>query len=155
MASPREKIDNKSTPCRAVTEVDAKSKIDPKIGPTHGVQPMAKDPPKIKEVMDLPRLLCKAAGIFNLFSEDKNGILNNPINDSPKVITNTPPIRVSHILDEAKAVPNKPDNVPNIMKTTLKPKTKNTPLRKIFLLALFAFLGSWRSSADIPLIKPR
>ena len=42
MANPREYEDNNKIPLAITSLVDAKAKIDPRIGPIHGVQPNAK-----------------------------------------------------------------------------------------------------------------
>ena len=95
IASPRENIDSNAAPWKAVAEVEAKSKIAPRIGPTQGVQPKPKADPRIRELTGLPSL--NTVGALNFISLAKNGILKTFSINNPKIITKTPPIRVSHI----------------------------------------------------------
>ena len=46
MASPKEYEDNNRTPLAITSLVDARAKIDPRIGHIHGVQPNAKAIPR-------------------------------------------------------------------------------------------------------------
>jgi hypothetical protein len=54
IARPIENIERRNAPWRADASVEASSRIDPKIGPTHGVQPNAKAPPIRTELDGLP-----------------------------------------------------------------------------------------------------
>ena len=94
IASPAEKIVSKSAPLSALVDVDAKSKIEPSIGPTHGVQPKAKAEPKIKEfrVLSLSKI---AKVLHGLPPRKKVGLKMSSIK-SPKIITKTPPILPNH-----------------------------------------------------------
>lgn len=153
-ANPAEKIVSRNAPCNAEEAVDAKTKIEPSIGPTHGVHPNAKAEPRIKEFIGFPRL--KSAGALNCFSPIRNGIFTTLSIKSPKTITKTPPILPNHNLYGVRNVaPINPTSVPKIIKTALNPTIKKKPFRKIFQRALFAFSGSFKSSREAPLINPK
>ena len=89
MAKPIEKTKSKRPPVTTVALDAANNKIEPKTGPTHGVQPKPKAAPKTSELEALPR--SKIAGILNLFSSLKLEIFKIFIMNNPNTITNTPP----------------------------------------------------------------
>lgn len=153
ITNPEEKISSSNAPWSAVAEVEASKRTEPRIGPTHGVQPKANAAPRIKELSAFPR--SKIFGTLNCFSDVRKGILKTFIMKSPKIITNKPPILVSQNLYGTSPLPTKPANVPSVIKTTLKPTTKAKPLRNIFQRADFFFSGSFKSSRDTPLINPK
>jgi len=88
--APNEKTESMKAPLTAVDDVEANIKIDPKIGPTQGVQPRLKDEPNTKELKGLPGLMGR--GSLNFISRDKNGILKTFNIYNPKIITKTPAI---------------------------------------------------------------
>jgi hypothetical protein len=120
-----------------VADETASVKIDPKIGPTHGVQPKTNVASKIKELTGLSGFNIFILPIF--FSTFKNGSRKIPIIKSPKNITKIPPIRESQILYGAKAELTKPKRLPSNTKTKLKPIINKVPFKKIFLRADFNF----------------
>ena len=121
-ARPAENTASKNMPETTDTEVEASNKIVPKIGPTHGVQPSANAPPSINEFNSRPR--SKKTGTRNRASRFKNGIFNTFIMKSPNIMTNNPPIRVSHIRKGASANPINPASAPNTIKTKENPTMK-------------------------------
>jgi len=152
-ASPREKTERRNAPCPTVVDAAASVKIDPKIGPTHGVQPKANVAPKMRELVGLPGFNAFILPIF--FSTFKNGSRRAPIMKNPKSITKMPPIRESQILYWARAEPPRPKRLPSSMKIRLKPITNKSPFKKIFLRADFDFSGSCKSCTETPLMNPK
>ena len=64
IAKPTEKTVSINPPVKAVPDVPARRRIDPRIGPTHGVHPRAKVPPINRELDGLPRVNHEGIGIF-------------------------------------------------------------------------------------------
>lgn len=153
IANPAENTVRSKAPCNTVVVVDAKRSIEPRIGPTQGVQPNANAAPIASELDGLP--IFRNDGIFILLSTLRKGMRNTPSIKSPNRITSAPPARVSHILYGVSPCPTKPASVPKTIKTIAKPIMKVIPFTKIFLRAYFALSGSFKSSADTPLIKPK
>ena len=154
MARPAEKTVSIKAPCRAEVVVEASNRIEPRIGPTHGVHPKANAEPRIKEFVGFPFL--NNEGALNCFSLIKKGIFSTFNIKSPKIITKIPPILESHNLYGTRNLaPTKPTRVPIIIKTALKPIIKNKPFKNIFQRAFFDFSGSFKSSRDAPLINPK
>ena len=96
MPSPREKTLNKIIPELKVAVEEASSKIVPKIGPMHGVQPKAKVAPKIKALIALP-----GCNLFRMFKrlvfckKFKNGQCQISSINKPKRMMKAPPMRAS------------------------------------------------------------
>jgi len=63
MARPIEKTVSITPPVKAVPLVPAKRRIEPRIGPTHGVQPSANVPPIKSELEGLPSVSHFGIGI--------------------------------------------------------------------------------------------
>lgn len=153
IASPREKTERRNAPCPTVAVVVASVRMDPRIGPTHGVQPKANVAPKIVELSGLPGF---NAFIFPiLFSTFRNGSRRTPIMKSPKNITKIPPIRESQIRYWTRAEPTSPKRLPSSIKIKLNPIINKRPLKNIFCRADFNFSGSCKSCAETPLINPK
>src|SRR3989338_1560353 len=152
-ANPRENTARRKDPWPIVAVEAASVSIDPRIGPTHGVQPKANAAPKIRELTGLPGL--RALTLVICFSTFKNGNFKMPIINSPKNTTKMPPIRENQILYLKSAAPPRPNKLPRTIKTKLKPITYRTQFKKIFFRAILAFVGSCRSFAETPLINPK
>ena len=95
IASPREKTDNRKAPWPTVPPAAASVKMEPRMGPTHGVHPKLNAAPKIRELAGLPGF--KVFTLTKCLSIVKNGNLKMPIINNPKSITKIPPIHESHI----------------------------------------------------------
>tara|TARA_Y100000310_G_scaffold244428_1_gene249189 strand:- start:112 stop:702 length:591 start_codon:yes stop_codon:yes gene_type:complete len=136
IARPTENTVRSKAPVPTVADEAAKVRMVARIGPTHGVHPKAKVTPKRKELRGLPGL--------NFFPTDnwrsrakklKRGIYEKgifppkrtlragSIKKSPKKITSAPPNLVMRGRYCKNAAPPRPNKLPRIIKTTLKPKT--------------------------------
>lgn len=92
-ARPNEKTLSSNAPCPTVVDADASNKIEPRIGPTQGVQPNANVAPKINELNGCPGVKNLPTDIrFSLSRNLKRGNLKSPTMYSPKKITIIPPI---------------------------------------------------------------
>ena len=99
-----------------VSSIDAKAKIDPKIGPMHGVQPKPKATP-----ITYGNKIFLDSFASNLFSKFKYGILIIPINCREK-ITITIPAKILNNSEFCKsACPKKDADAPKITNTVEKP----------------------------------
>ena len=114
-----------------VSSIDAKAKIDPKIGPIHGVQPK----PKATPITYGKRIFLDSFA-SNLFSKFKYEILIIPINWREK-ITIIIPAKILNISEFCKsACPKKDADAPKITNTVEKPR-QNKINGKIFVCFLF------------------
>ena len=114
-----------------VSSIDAKAKIDPKIGPIHGVQPK----PKATPITYGKRIFLDSFA-SNLFSKFKYEILIIPINWREK-ITIIIPAKILNISEFCKsACPKKDADAPKITNTVENPRQNKTN-GKIFVCFLF------------------
>ena len=131
IARPKEKTDNRNAPSKAVEEVEVNRSIDPKLGPTQGVQPRAKADPAAKDVVGLPILRKDGSLIFLLTC--RKGIFKIPIMSRPKITISPPPKRANKLRYRVNCWPMNPATDPKITNITLKPRIKNKPFSKILL----------------------
>jgi len=153
MARPTEKTVSITPPVKAVPLVPAKRRMEPRIGPTHGVHPSANVPPIKRELEGLPSVSQEGMGMR--LSLWKNGSLKNPSIKRPKSMTKTPPMRASQMRYGASAVPANPASIPNVIKTSENPTINARPLRNIFRRAALAVSGFFSASWSTPLMNPR
>ena len=121
IANPNEYKLNKINAFERVSSIDASAKIEPSIGPIHGVQPK----PKARPIMYGNNILFDFFA-SNLLSVFNIGILINPNNCNEKIIIIIPAtiLKVSEFFN--KVWPKNDADAPNKIKTVEKPKQNKT-----------------------------
>jgi len=128
--------------------VVARSNTVPSTGPIHGVQPTPNAAPNANALTEFPRQSMR--GIFNCHDRSKKDGRITPSIKRPKTITSAPPMRSSHKRHGTSALPKNPARTPNVIKTTLKPATNESPVN-ITLRFASRFAPFFSSSSGIPL----
>ena len=131
MANPREYELKSKTPWLTVSSIAAKVKIDPKIGPIHGVQPNAKVTPIIT---GKAQSLENSAAFDNLFSifRKLNLKLKKPSICNEKKITKKPEINLNSFEPFKNDWPINDADAPRLIKITENPNENKIVLNKIF-----------------------
>ena len=121
-----------------VSSIDAKAKIEPKIGPIHGVQPK----PKATPITYGKRIFLDSFA-SNLFSKFKYGILIIPINWREKIIITIP----AEILNTSefcnRACPKTDADAPKITNTVENPKQNKINGKKLILFWFKISCNDW------------
>ena len=133
IANPREYALKSKTPWLTVFSIAAKVKIDPKIGPIHGVQPNAKAAPIITgktQSLAKSARFAKLSSILNL--NKPNLKLMRPIICNEKKITIKPEIHLNSFEPFKNDWPINDAEAPRLIKITENPNENKIVLCKTF-----------------------
>src|SRR5262245_50946213 len=146
---PAEYPNSNAMPCCTVLSLLARVKIDPRIGPTQGVQPIANVRPTRYE----PR---KPAGLFRTWScfvRENIPTRRMPARYSPNTMRRAPPaIRIQSRYSR-RNWPAAQSDAPRITNTVVNPAMKAIEWSRTVLRAPDASLVSW--STDMPVMKDK
>ena len=131
IANPREYELKSKTPWLTVFSIAAKVKIDPKIGPIHGVQPNAKATPIITGKTQSLEKFATFVKLFSIFHK-LNLKLMRPSICKEKKITKKPEIILNSFEPFKNDWPINDAVAPRLIKITENPNENKIVLNKIF-----------------------